>query len=858
MHCTLRRAGARARRPHSVRGPCHLPNSSRRVTISAVVNSLLKDLRYAVRAFRKNPGFTCVVIFSLAIGIGANTAIFSIANALLLHPLPYKDSNRLVILWNRSPGLGITQDWFSTAQYFDIKSSHDGFDQLATAIGGNFNLTGQGDPERIGAIRISSNLLPMLGAQPVAGRLFVPADDSPGRAATAILTYGMWTRHYGSDPRVLGKSITINGLPYEVVGILPKSFSLPREVLPILYGTDRADIFIPLLLAPNATEIRDHEDYNILGTLKPGVSVASVQAEMDALTARLRREHPTVYPPNGGLTFGIVPLLEQVVGDARRPLFILLAAVGFVLLIACANVSNLQLSRAVARQKEIAIRTALGAGRARIVRQLLTESISLALCGGAFGIILSAWTIEWIRVLGPKSIPRLAEIGINTEALLFTLLLSLFSGVLFGLAPALRLGRGDLHSSLKDESRGSAGAGSVWGRGNNLRGLLVISELTLSVVLLIGAGLLIRSFAHLQNVQPGFNPKNVLTYELTMTGKKYADKTTTLNTYRQLFENLERLPGVTAAGAVSPIPMSETFAWGPITVEGRAPLPGENFINADQRIVSRNYFQAMQIPLLQGRFFNELDNFTNPQVAIADEYMAQQLWPNEDPIGKRIRNGGLDSKSPWITVIGVVGRIRQYALDTESRIAFYLPQTQYVTRGMNVVLRTSTDPASMTSAVKSATHSVDSDLPLYDIRTMSQRVEISLARRRFAMLLLGLFAGLALALATIGIYGVMAYLVNQGTREIGIRMALGATQRNILNLVVRKGMALALGGVLIGLTAAFALTRLMRSLLFGVNSSDPATFVAISLLLAAVALLASYIPARRAARIDPMISLRSE
>jgi predicted permease len=626
----------------------------------------------------------------------------------------------------------------------------------------------------------------------------------------------------------------------------------------ILYGTDRADIFIPLPLAPDAAEIRDHEDYNILGTLKPGVSVANAQSEMDVITARLRREHPAVYPPNSGLTFGVVPLLEQVVGDARRPLFILLAAVGFVLLIACANVANLQLSRSVARQKEIAIRTALGASRARIIRQLLTESISLALCGGALGILLSAWAIQWIRVLGPKSIPRLAEIGINTEALLFTLLLSLFSGVLFGLAPALRLGRADLHSSLKNESRGSAGAGSVWGRGNNLRGLLVISELALSVVLLIGAGLLIRSFAHLQNVQPGFNPKNVLTYELTMTGKKYADKTATLNTYRQLFENLERLLGVTAAGAVSPIPMSETFAWGPITVEGRAPLPGENFINADQRIVSGHYFQAMEIPLLQGRFFNERDNLTNPQVAIVDDYMAQQLWPNEDPIGKRIRNGGLDSKSPWITVVGVVGRIRQYALDSESRIAFYLPQTQYVTRGMNIVLRTSTDPASMTSAVKSATHEVDPDLPLYDVRTMSQRVEISLARRRFAMLLLGLFAALALALATIGIYGVMAYLVNQGTREIGIRMALGATQRNILNLIVRKGMALAFSGALIGLAAAFALTRLMRTLLFDVSSNDPATFLAIALLLAAVAFLASYIPARRAARIDPMLSLRSE
>jgi predicted permease len=822
------------------------------------VNSLLQDLRHAIRTFLRSPGFTCVVILSLAIGIGANTAIFSIVNALLLHPLPYKNSERLVILWNRSPGLGITQDWFSTAQYFDIRNTHQGFEQLAVAIGGNFNLTGGGDPERVGAIRVSSNLLPMLGAHAATGRLFVPAEDSPGQPATALLTYGMWTRRFGSDPHMVGRSIIINGLSYEVVGILPKAFSLPREVLPVLYGTDQADIFLPLPLAANAAEIRDHEDYNILGTLKPGVTVANAQSEMDVLTARLRREHPAVYPLNGGLTFGIVPLLEQVVGDARRPLFVLLGAVGFVLLIACANVGNLQLSRAVARQKEIAIRTALGASRARIIRQLLTESILLALCGGAAGIVLSLWALQWIRVLGPKSVPRLAEIGIHGEALFFTLLLSIFSGALFGLAPSLRLGRRDLHSALKEESRGSAGTGSMWGRGNNLRGLLVISELALSVVLLIGAGLLIRSFAHLQNVQPGFNPQNVLTFELTMTGKKYGDKPALLNTYRQLFENLEQLPGVTAAGAVTPIPMSETFAWGPITVEGRTPLPGENFINADVRIAAGHYFQAMEIPLLQGRFFNEQDNSTNPQVAIVDDYMAQQLWPGQNPIGKRIRNGGLDSTSPWITVVGVVARIRQYSLDTESRIAFYSPQTQFVTRGMDLVLRSSAAPASLTAAVKQAVGKVDPELPMYDVRTMAQRVETSLASRRFAMTLLGLFAGLALALATIGIYGVMAYLVSQGTREIGIRMALGATQRNILNLIVRKGMALTSLGVGIGLAAAFALTRLMRALLFGVNSTDPITFAGIALLLGGVALLASYIPARRAARVDPMISLRSE
>lgn len=822
------------------------------------MNALLADLRYAFRSFAKNPGFTVAVILSLAIGIGANTSIFSITDALLLRPLPYKNADRLVIMWNRSPGLNILQDWFSPAQYFDIKNGHSGFEQVAIAIGGNFNLTGSGDPERVGAIRISSNLLPMLGANAASGRIFTKEDDLPGGQLTAILTYGFWTQHFGSDPHMLGKSLIINGVTYEVAGILPKSFTLPREVLPILYGTDHADLFVPLPLAPAAAQERGHEDYNVLGTLKLGVTVQQAQAEMDALTSRLRRDHPEVYPPNGGLTFGIVPLLDQVVGDARRPLLILLGSVGFVLLIACANVANLQLSRAVARQKEIAIRTALGASRARVIRQLLTESISLALCGGALGVIFSFWAVKWIHILGPKSIPRLYDIGVNGEALLFTLLISLISGVLFGLAPALRLGHLDLHATLKDESRGSAGSGAVWGRGNNLRRLLVISELALSVVLLIGAGLLIRSFAHLQNVQPGFNPRNVLTLELTMTGKKYGDKTAVLNTYHDLWDRLERLPGVIAAGGVTPIPLSATFAWGPIVIDGRTPLPGENFINADERIVGGHYFQAMEIPLLQGRLFNEHDNAAAPSVAIIDEYMAQQFWPNESPIGKHFRHGTLTAAGQLIEIVGVVGRIKQYTLDADSRIALYMPQTQNPTRGMDVVLRSSTEPTALTAAVKDQLRALDPNLPLYDVHTMSQRVDESLAGRRFSMMLLGLFASLALALAAIGTYGVMAYLVNQATREIGIRMALGATQQNILSLILRKGMALALSGVALGLAAAFALSQLLRSQLFGINATDPATFAAIAILLAGIALFASYIPARRAARIDPMISLRSE
>ena len=822
------------------------------------MNTLARDFAYALRMLAKSPGFTLAAILSLAIGIGANTSIFSIINALLLRPLPYRDADRLVILWNRSPGLNITEDWFSTAQYFDIKTGHHGLEQVAIAIGGNYNLTSKGEPERVGTIRVSSNLLPMLGQAAAVGRIFAPNEDSPGRPATAVLSYGMWLRHFGADPKMIGKSVTLNGVPYEVVGIMPRAFSLPREVLPTLDGAEQADILLPLPMPPDAAQNRDHEDYNIMGKLRPGVSIAQAQAEMDTITARLRHDYPQTYPPNGGLTFGIVPLLEQVVGDARPTLFVLLGAVGFVLVIACANVANLLLARAVARQKEIAIRTALGASRLRIVRQVLTESMLLSLSGGACGVLLAFWSLHWIHVFGPKSVPRINDIGIDRVALVFTFVLSVFSGAVFGLAPALRVSRFDLHATLKDSNRGTAGASAVWGRGHNMRRMLVISELALCVMLLIGAGLLIRSFVYLENVSPGFNPNHLLTLELTMSGPKYDDPKAVVAAYRQLWSRLESLPGVTASGAVTSLPLSQMFAWGPITVEGRVPPPGENFINADQRVVGGHYFEAMEIPLRSGRFFNEHDTPASPKVVVIDEYMAQQLWPNQDPIGRRIHYGGITDKDPWETVVGVVGRIKQYTLDSDSRIALYLPQTQYPTRAMNVVLRSAADPAALAPAVKQQIHELDSDLPLYNVRTMNQRLDESLAQRRFAMLLLTLFAGVALALAVIGTYGVMSYLVNQGTREIGIRIAMGATHRAIERLIVWKGLALALCGVAIGTTGAFAVSRLMRSLLFGVNPFDPFTFVAISLLLTLVTLLASYIPARRVAQIDPIVALRDE
>jgi len=824
------------------------------------MNQFLQDLRYAIRSFASTPALTTAAVLSLAIGVGANTSIFSVANALLIHPLPYRNADRLVILWNRSPGLGITEDWFSTAQFFDIKDGHRGLEDVAIAIGGNYNLTGDGEPERIGTIRVSSNLLPMLGAQADAGRLFGPEHDRPGGPGAAVLGHGTWMRRYGGRGDVLGRTLILNGQPYRIIGVLPESFSLPYEVMPTLGNAENSDVFLPLPLAADAARVRNREDYNLLATLKPGVSVEQAQQEMNAITARLRVAHPDIYPPSGGLTFSIVPLQEQVVGGVRRSLIVLLGAVGFVLFIACANVASLLLSRALARQREMAVRSALGATPGRLARQLLTESLVLACAGGALGLALAWWGHAGIRAIGARDVPRLHEIAIDTRVLLFTLAISMLSGILSGLVPALRLVRLDLTGSLKDASRAASGASAVWAKGWNLRRLIVVGELALSVTLLIGAGLLIRSFARLQQVEPGFNPVNVMTLDVTMAGRKYNDAQVALETYTRLWEKLRGVPGVVAVGGISALPLSQAMAWGPITVEGRAPQPGQPFINVDIRTVGADYFEAMQIPLVQGRLFSSQDTKRTGRVIVVDEQMARQLWPDESPIGKRVRTGGMDAApdAPWMTVVGVVGRVKQDGLDSEPRMAMHWAHSQVTTRAMTIVVRTATRPEAVTADVRAAIHSIDPELPIYNVQTMNQRVQQSLARRRFATLLLSLFAGLALTLAIVGVYGVMAYLVRQGTRELGIRMALGATPGQVRTLVVKQGMTIALAGAGFGLVAALLLTRVMRGLLFGVAPSDPVTFVAIAALLAALAFAACYAPARRAGRIDLLESLRSE
>ncbi len=822
---------------------------------------MLGDFGHALRAFARTPGFTAAAVLSLAIGIGANTAMFSVVHAVLIRPLPYANADRLTILWNRSPGLDIAEDWFSTAQYFDIKTSHHGFDALAIAIGANYNLTAPGtEPERVGAIRVSSNMLTMLGSRPALGRIFQPEEDVPGRPPVAILSHGLWTRRYGSDANVIGRAITLNGQSFEVVGVLPEGFTLPRDVLPTLGVAEDGQILLPLPLAANAATVRTREDYNIMGTLAVGVSVAAAQAEMDAITAGLRRDHPDVYPPNGGLTFSIVPIQQQVAGKIERPLVVLLGAVAFVLLIACVNVANLLLSRALARQKEMAVRAALGADRVRIIRQLLTEGLALAAAGAIVGIALAGAALQWMRAHPPKDLPRLGDIAINGPVLLFTLGLSVLAAVIFSVAPALSAGRIDVHSTLKDTSRGSSGAGSLWGRGLSLRRLLVAGELALAVILLIGAGLLIRSLDSRRQVAPGFDPRGVLTLELTLSGAKYKDGPAVIEGYRLLWERLNAIPGVTASGGVTSLPMSGFFAWGPITVEGRVVPAGEKFINADQRTVGGGYFTAMGIPLTAGRVFDSRDvgGPTANRVIVIDARMAEELWPGQDPLGKRIKYGDAASDSPWETVIGVVGRVKQYGLDADARMAFYRPHAQSPSRALFVTVRTGGDMAALTAAVTREIHAFDGDLPLYHVQPMARRIDESLARERFAATLLSLFAVLALALAAIGVYGVMAYVVTQGTRDIGIRIALGATPAGILSLVLRQGALIAATGLAAGVAGAFALAQVMGSLLFGVTARDPLTFASVSITLAAVAIAAVAVPAMRAARVNPVEALRND
>jgi len=796
-----------------------------------------------------------VIIASLAIGIGANTAIFSVVNALLLKPLPYPDPDRLAVLWLRSPGINIPQDWPSPGQYVDIQTQNRSFEEMSISQGRSGTILGLEQPERVQALRTSSSLFKLLGAQPLYGRLLLPEEDVPGQTPVVILSHGFWRRVFGSDPSVVGRTITMNGVvagagdtknQFLVVGVLRPEFLLNDEIMPTVASITSMDIFLPLPFGADAVTRRGDENYNLMARLKPGVTFAQAQGDIDAIASSIREKDKR----DRTFTISVVSLRDQVVGNVRRAVLVMLGAVALVLLIACANVANLLLTRASSRQKEIAIWTALGASWHRLVRQLLTESVLLSLLGGAFGLLIAHAALRIARSVNPGNIPRLEFITIDAAVLAFTFGVSVLTGIIFGVAPAIRAIKVDLHSALKAGGRSTKGDGGFGSR-RGMRSLLVVAELALSLMLVIGAGLLIRSFIRLQNVSPGFEPTNVISMRLGASGRQVTSPEQSLEGSRRLGDKIASVPGVVMRGGVSALPFTAAVGWGSINVEGFTPQPGQE-LQVDQRACTPDYFRTMGIPLLQGRFFNDFDLMPNADpVVIVDEKFAQRFWPNGDAVGKHVWN---NPKQP-LTIVGVVGTVKQYGLDIDGRIVVYRAG-----RGLlgYQVARTSTDPAATAGAIVRAIHEADPTIPVYDVRTMEDRMSNSLARNRFSTLMLGAFAAFALLLAIVGVYGVMSYLVTQSTHDIGVRMALGAQRSSILGMVLRHGALLTVVGIVAGLIGAAAISRVMSTLLFGISAMDIATFAAAPVILAAIAIVASYVPAWRATRVDPVVALREE
>ncbi|HEX8775812.1 MAG TPA: ABC transporter permease [Pyrinomonadaceae bacterium] len=811
---------------------------------SHMLGDVGQDLRYGIRTMWKNPAFTVVAVVALALGIGANTAIFSVVNSILLRPLPFKDPERLVMVWHAYPKLDLMAP-VSPPGFMDYRARTDVFENSAAAAGGSANLTGEGEPERIQARAVTASFFPTYGVEAALGRTFVQEEDQPGHDHVVILSNGLWQRRFGADPAIIGKTITLDGEGYNVVGVMPASFK----------GFGQDDVWVPLgltaeQLAPNR---RGSEFLLMTARLKAGVSLEQAQAAMDNVAAQIQQNNPQSVANDGSWGVKVKSVYEEVVGDIRLALLVLLGAVGFVLLIACANVANLLLARASGRRREIAIRTALGAGRLRLVRQLLTESVLLSVLGGGLGLVLAVWGVDVLIKLNQNNIPRAQEVGIDGRVLAFTFGLSLLTGILFGLVPALQASKTELTDALKEGGRTSGGP--IRGR---FRNVLVVTEIALALVLLIGAGLMVKSFARLSHVNPGFDPQNLLTMQVALPSTKYREPRQRADFYQQALEKIKTLPGVRSVGAVSQLPLSGAVASGFFAIEGQQYQQGEQLPHTDMRASSSEYLQTMGIPLTRGRYFNERDTDSSPYVAIIDETLARRYWPNEDPIGKRISFNRREGTQVWREIVGVVGAVKHKALDADYRGQLYFPHAQNPWNGMYLVVRTMNEPASMAGMVRSAIQAVDKDQPVYRVMTMETMLNESVAQRRFSMLLLTLFAVVAVALAIVGLYGVMSYGVSQRTHEIGIRMALGAQARDVLKMVVGQGLLLALIGVGLGLVGALLLTRVMSSLLFGVSATDPFMFATIPLIMAAVALLACYIPARRATKVDPMIALRYE
>ena len=820
-----------------------VPGTPRRF---GMLGDLKHDLRYGARLLWKNKGFTAVAVVALALGIGANSAIFSVVNTVLLRPLPYKEPERLVMVWEDDAKHGFPNDTPAAANYADWRDQNQVFEGMAAMADQSFNLTGSGDPERIDGKRVNANLFELLGVAPQHGRAFAAEEDRPGGNKVVILSHALWQRRFGSDAGLVGRTLTLNGEAHTVVGVMPAGFQFPDR---------QAELWVPIAFTQQEAANRGRHYLEVVARLKRGVTLEQARAEMSTIAARLQQQYPE---QNTDLGASVVPLHEQLVGDIRPALLVLLGAVGFVLLVACANVANLLLARAAGRQKEIALRTALGASRLRLVRQFLTESVLLAALGGAVGLLLSVWGVTLLKSFIPENISQVKAIAVDARVLGFTVLVTLLTGLVFGLAPALQASRFNLNETLKEGGRDAAAARG----GNRVRGLLVVAEVAVSLVLLVGAGLLINSFLRLRSVDPGFRTDNLLTMSVVLPQQKYPDHARRTAFYTDMIRRVEALPGVRSAAVTNWIPLVMQGDSIGVTIEGQPdPVPGQGKLPVLMtRVVSPHYFGTMGIPVLRGRGFEEgRDREDSPCVVVIGEAVARRYWPDEDPLTKRIVPGRPQTPEDWCQVVGVVKDVRQTDLSAEPKPQMYLTYEQagfFAPR--HLVVKTEGDPLALAGTVRKTVWEVDRDQPVSNVSTMEGVLSESIARQRFSTLLLGVFAGVALVLAAVGIYGVMSYSMAQRTREIGIRMALGAQKRDVLKLAVGQGLKLVAVGVGIGLAGALALTRVMSSLLFGVSATDPLTLVTISLVLVAVALLASYIPARRAAKVDPLVALRYE
>jgi len=810
------------------------------------VQTFLQDIRYGLRGLWKRPGFTAVALITLALGIGANAAIFSVVNAVLLRPLQFRDPERLVILWEDISFAGFPRNTPAPANYVDWRNQLQSYEDVAASAESSLNLTGDGEPERVTSRQVTANFFSVLGVQPLLGRGFLPEEDQPHGNKVAVLSYPLWQSRYGGDRNILNREILLDGEKHTVVGVMPAGLQ---------WLETEEQLWVPLGL--DAEEMRNRGGHYlvVIARLKQGVGLVQAQSEMDALMARLGKDYPQEMMEGriGGI---VMPLHEQLAGDARRPLMVLIVAVAFVLLIACANIASLLLARAAGRRREIAVRTALGASRTRIVRQLLTESLLLSTFGGISGLLLAIWSFSFFEKLIPDGMKQSTNLKLDGSILLFSLTASVVTGIVFGLIPALQSARVDLNESLK-QSGGRSGSGT----GMRLRSGMIVFEVSLSLVLLVGAVLLIQTLFQLFNQYSILAPEKVMTMRTVLPLTKYDDAGKRNAFYQNVLQRVEATPGVVSAGYSTSVPLAWKGGTSGFFPEGlKEPLAGLAY-DANHRQVSENYLQTMSIPLRRGRYFGAQDNEHAMPVVIINETMARTYWPNVDALGRRFKLGDPADNTPWMTIVGIVGDVRQMGIDVPVKAEMYMPYRQadlrfYVPR--DLVFRTAGDPASLVGSVRQAIRAVDPDQPISDVATMEEVLGREISQRRLGMILLTAFAVLALLLASLGIYGVLAYFVAQHRNEIGVRLALGATPAKILLFVLQKGMRLTLLGVGIGLAASFALTRLMTSLLFGVNPVDPLTFAAVPVLLAVVAFLACWIPARRAARVDPVVALRYE